>query len=185
MKIKHNSISCLLFLTLTISLTSACSLLKLQNSSKMTDEQYFSYLREDTSICEIPELKVKHTFFEILDTIILTKDNFRKFNSDPNPYVLSIEIINQNENLIYEINTVYTTLNLPYYYQGAFNYKNEIFVVSKTSKLTSDLYFDKIPKQIRIPFCDRIYHPKYNFNAKIKNGNIDFEWIENEIIKIK
>jgi len=172
----------ILLLAITISLVSACSSWRLQNNLKMTDEQYFSYLRKDTSICEIPELKIKHTFFEILDTIILTKANF---SIDPNPYVLSIEISNQNENLIYKIQTLYSTLNLPYYYQGAFKYKNEIFVVSKASQLTSEFYSERNPKQVRIPFCGRIHHPKFNFVAIIENRNVDFEWIENEIITIK
>jgi hypothetical protein len=151
----------------------------------MTDEEYFLYLRDDTTFCEIPELKVKQEFFEILDTVILAKDGLFKCSSDPNPYIFIIEISNQNENLIYEIQTEYSTLYVQNYCRGGFAYKNELFVVTKKSEPTPFFYSEGNPKQIKIPFRNRIHQPDYYFVAKIENGNIDFECIKPEIFIVK
>ena len=185
MKIKADQILYLLFVTLTISYFSACSSLKPQNGNKMTDEQYYLYLREDTTFCEIPELNVQQAFFDILDTVILAKDSLYKCSSDPNPYFFYIEISKQNENLIYKIQTEYSTIHLQYYCLGGFAYKNELFVVNKNSEPTPYFNIEGNTKQIKIPFRDRIHHPDYYFAAKIENGNIDFECIKPEIFRVK
>jgi hypothetical protein len=151
----------------------------------MTDEQYFSYLRKDTSICELPELKVRETFYEILDTIILTKHKFIRCENEPNPYVYSIEARVQNNSMIYEIETLFSTQNLDHFYKGAFRYKGEIFVVSDTSQQNADFLFEPNPEQVKIPFCDRIHHPKFKYISKIQNGEIHIECVKNEIITIK
>ena len=151
----------------------------------MTDEQYFAYLRKDTSFCELPELKVKETFYNILDTIILTKHKFISCDNDPNPFVYSIEVKRKNNSKVYVIETLYSTQNLDYFYKGAFRYRGETFVVSDTLLKDADFSLEPNPVHVKIPFCDRIHHPKFKYVTKIQNGEIQFECVKNENITIK
>lgn len=185
MKIKADQILYFLLVVFTLSYVSACSSLKSQNDKKMTDEEYYLYLREDTTFCEIPELNVKREFFEILDTVIFANDSLYKCSSDPNPYFFYIEVRNQNENLIYKIQTEYSTIHLEYYCLGGFAYKNELFVVNKNSEPTPYFCIEENTKQIKIPFRYRIHQPDFYFVAKIENENIDFECIKPEVYKVK
>jgi hypothetical protein len=185
MKIKRNNILHALLLTFWICLIVACTSLKSGKNKKMTDEQYFAYLRMDTSFCELPELKVNESFYDILDTIILTKHKFISCDTDSNPYVYSIEVKLQDNCMVYIIETLYSTQNLDHFYKGAFRYKGEIFVVSDTSLKEADFSLESNPVQVKIPFCDRIYHPKFKFVSIIRNGEVQFECVKNDIIMIK
>jgi len=151
----------------------------------MNDEEYYSYLRRDTSICKLPELKVDESFYKVLDTIISAKDEFKKCSSDPNPYIYSVDIKTQNDSITYEIRTLYSTIYITQIFKGAFKYNGEFFVVSEIPESDSTFFFDNNSKQVEIPFCERIYHPKYNYVTNVKNGEICIECIKNKLITIK
>jgi hypothetical protein len=185
MKINHINVLKSIVLTLLICLAIACSSLKITRKIKMADEEYYSYLRQDTSICELPEYVVSESFLEILDTIITTKSKFSNCDREPNPYVYSIIARVENNSLIYEIEPLFSTRNLDHFYKGAFNYRGEIFVVSDILEKNEDLFFKSNTEKVTIPFCDRIHHPKFKYVSIFRNGEICIECVKNEIITIK
>jgi hypothetical protein len=127
---KRSTIANLIILSSLIYFNLACSSFRHARNRKMTDEQYYAYLRKDTSICELPEIIIIEHFYKILDTVIITKERFKDCNEDLNPYVYSIKESFQNNNLVYQIEKLYSTLNLMNFHIGAFEYKGEIFLFS-------------------------------------------------------
>jgi hypothetical protein len=185
MKHKRNNKLNLILLTLLISLTLACSSFRLERNTKMTDEQYYAYLRKDTLICELPEVKIKEHFCRILDTVIIAKEKFTNCNEDLNPYVYSIRESYENDTVNYYIEKLYSTLNFVNHHTGAFEYKGEIFIVSSELGQKSAFYSETDNHTIEILFCDRIHHPKYNYILKVHGEKIHAECIKNEIITIQ
>ncbi len=107
-------------------LSSSCS-----GTRKMSEEEYFTYLRKDTTICSLPEIKPSQLILASIDTILSKRVQFQKCSNDPNPFVYSIRTTIENDTLIYIIEDLFSTLNLENFFHGAFIYDGYIFVVSK------------------------------------------------------
>lgn len=184
-KFKTSNQTILLVLTFLIAIASTCSSAQTHRGVKMTNEEYYTYLRNDTSICELPNLEVNKSFLVFLDTLLLNKEEYKKCNSDLNPFVYSIEENIQNDKLFYYVETLFSTNSMNHFYSGAFNYKGEIFVVKSNSETNSAFHPEGKNQMVKIFFCNRIHHPKYKYIAKIKDKEICIECLKNEIIKIK
>jgi len=164
----------------------SCAVFLNRERNSLTDDDYYLYLRNDTSICELQALNVTKPFLSYLDTIIRVREKYPECWNDPHPYVYLIEETLRDNKLKYFIETTTSTQFIQEISLiGAFRFNEDIFIVLAKANGNTSFEFAQDSISVKVFFCDRIYHSRYHYEVRIDETNIKFDCVETEIIKIK
>jgi hypothetical protein len=159
-------------------------------NKRMTPKNYFDYLREDTTICELPTFDIEIPFKFVLDSINNAWENCVICKNEPYPFVFEINEIAFEDTLIYTIRTNASPKLAHNLYLGAFTYKGNVFVVLNKVLANSSFIYNEKNDPTNIFFCDRIYSSicglKIEFKWNRNNSTfLKVECLDEPIIKIK
>ncbi len=165
---------------------SSCNVL----NKGMSSSQYYSYLREDTVICELNTFTVEPSFKPVLNAVIKAWEDCPVCKEDPHPFVFEIEEILHKDILTYIIKTNASPKIAHNYYSGAFTHEGHVFVVVEKPASKSSFVYTVENVPTKIYFCDRIHSSKCGLLIKCESVNkscniTSVECQEEELIKIK
>lgn len=150
---------------------SSCNVL----NKRMSSSEYYSYLREDTVICELNTFTVESSFEPVLNAVINTWEDCPVCKKDPHPFVFEIEEILHEDILTYTIKTNTSPKIAHNYYFGAFTHEGYVFVVVEKPASKSSFVYNEENEPTRIYFCDRIHSTKCGLLIKCEKADESYD----------
>lgn len=150
----------LVAISLMIMSTYSCSFTKKHICSSEIDRiRYLEYVLNDTTVCYMPELKIKSKKVDnFLDSVLVLYGECKYCTKELNipEYFVIYDRITQHESQLYIVQS-YWTEEIQVHnnnYSGGFYYKNKLFIVHKSTTTVDDSLFEETGCSLRIEKCN-------------------------------